>query len=173
MSIAQLTNLVFGGKMNTMRPKYFCLNLVIVVVLLLFIWGNSMMPASASNAESDYVLALIIPVIDAACRFLERHGVVVTQMFVVRKLAHLAEYAALGFFMLTLLWKPGLRGRPILSASLCAAAAAIDETIQLFADSRGPQLKDVLLDSIGACIGIVCALLIVLLVRGIRKRRST
>ena len=35
-----------------MRTKTFWVKLALVALMLLFIWGNSMLPASASSAES-------------------------------------------------------------------------------------------------------------------------
>ena len=45
----------------------------------------------------------------------------------------------------------------ILTAALCMAMAAGDEIHQMFVDGRSPQIKDVCIDTCGACAGAVFA----------------
>jgi VanZ family protein len=75
----------------------------------------------------------------------------------VRKSAHVAEYAVLG-----LLAHRALRGSPPRRATLWAAAlafsvAAFDETRQLGLAERTGAATDVALDVAGACLGIAVA----------------
>ena len=71
------------------------------------------------------------------------------------KLAHFAEFTCLGL-LFSRLWGMLTQKKPFLWSLLCgAAAAAIDETIQLFVPGRGPSLKDVGIDTLGVCLGIV------------------
>lgn len=51
--------------------------------------------------------------------------------------------------------KRGVSYRGLGTLLLCAAVAAVDETIQLFVSGRSGQLSDVLLDSCGALTGIL------------------
>lgn len=87
----------------------------------------------------------------------------------VRKTAHFAEYAILGFLLtgsasLGNGWKsflqPGLTG---------ALYAASDEFHQLFVPGRSGQISDVLLDSAGVCFGVLLGMLLWRLVGGIRR----
>ena len=77
----------------------------------------------------------------------------------VRKTAHFAEYAILGFLLTGAAslgngWKsflqPGLTG---------ALYAASDEFHQLFVPGRSGQISDVLLDSAGVCFGVLLGML--------------
>ena len=75
----------------------------------------------------------------------------------VRKLAHMTEY-----FLLTLdvsfpLYVYGLRGLPLILAAglFCVGFAAGDEYHQSFVDGRGPSKRDVIIDSIGVCAGLI------------------
>ena len=79
-----------------------------------------------------------------------------TGMHLLRKAAHFSEFAALG---MSFTWLFGmLSGKKAWYLSLpliCgAAAAAIDETIQLFSPDRGPSIKDVGIDTCGVITGI-------------------
>lgn len=152
-----------------MKTKTFWVKLALVVLTLLFIWGNSMLPGPLSGSESSFVLRLVEPAVSGIQRALEEHGLEFTQEYIVRKLAHFTEYAVLGILMLALLIRPGLRGRPVLSAVMCLAAAALDECIQMFSYARGPSVKDVLLDFCGACFGVVLASLAAVIIRQVRK----
>ena len=155
-----------------MRTKTFWVKLTLVVLMLLFIWGNSLLPASASSRESSAVLRLAEPLISALQRYLAARGHALDQEYLIRKLAHFSEYAVLGVLMLALLIRPGLRVRPLASALMCLAAALLDEGIQMFSDGRGPSLRDVALDFSGACVGVILAVPAVLIVRLIRKQKK-
>ena len=81
-------------------------------------------------------------------------------LVVVRKYAHVTEYAILAF----LLWRalhsvPGLRTKTAMcfGAALlgCAVFAASDEFHQTFIKSRTPSVRDVFLDVAGALAGLL------------------
>lgn len=128
--------------LRTEKRMRLCLTLLILN--LCFIWGNSLMPGSVSGAFSDWVkgiLALIFPMESPS----EGGG------FLIRKLAHFSEFAALG----TLLsWLTAMLGRKRpLPLFLGLGAACIDETIQIFVPDRGPGLRDVAIDFGGVVTG--------------------
>lgn len=78
---------------------------------------------------------------------------------VVRKMAHVAEYAVLGVLVLRALDEPGrAQGRIVLGTiSLCAVYAMTDEYHQTYVASRVGAVSDVLLDTGGATLGTVAA----------------
>ena len=85
----------------------------------------------------------------------------------VRKLAHMAEFAALGFF-LTLC----LRVYTKRLVAFCAwpllfglFIAVCDEFLQRFIPGRGSSIKDIFIDFIGVCGGTAAAIFIVLFVQ--------
>ena len=74
------------------------------------------------------------------------------------KIAHFAEFSALGF---CLAWRSGMLERKYRYAfAWGVAAAAIDETIQLFVPLRGPAIKDVGIDTAGVVLGVAIITLI-------------
>jgi VanZ family protein len=87
------------------------------------------------------------------------HATVVT----VRKFAHLGEYAVLAVLLSHALRKPrwgearpwdwSQAGRAL---ALTALYAASDEFHQLFVPSRGASVWDVMLDTVGGAVGLVC-----------------
>ena len=119
----------------TKRQKIF---LALALLWLCVIWGHSMMPATKSGSESNFLadwLMQYIPWMDD---------------YVIRKVAHFMEYLVLGGLMLGAF---PARGRAAVIETVFAGflVALIDETIQLFAPGRSGQIKDVWLDGAGFC----------------------
>lgn len=75
----------------------------------------------------------------------------------VRKLTHFLLYLILGALSARALQKNGMSGwKPlVLAVLICAAYAATDELHQVFVPGRSGQISDVLLDSMGAMVGVV------------------
>lgn len=75
----------------------------------------------------------------------------------VRKLAHMTEYFLLAVAVSFPFYVYGLRGLPLMLVAgfICVAFAAGDEYHQSFVAGRGPSVKDVGIDSIGAFFGIM------------------
>lgn len=123
----------------------------LLVMLLAFIWGNSLMGAEASQAFSDFVGRIL--------GFLSQKeiaGVTTGGSGILRKIAHFTEFAALG---MCLCWLTGmLRKAPIQALLGGFLVACVDETIQCFVPNRGPGLLDVALDTCGAAAGIALLL---------------
>lgn len=73
---------------------------------------------------------------------------------IVRKTAHVCEYALLGYLVYLLLKEHGC-GRPWLAFVICFAYAVTDEVHQYFVPGRTGSVTDVLIDSAGITIGTV------------------
>ena len=131
----------------------------LILMILTFIWGNSLMPGEISQAFSQWakgVLAKLIPV-DAPVTE-ESNGLL-------RKIAHFTEFAALG---VCLAWRGRMRKQaPRWAFYFGSAAAAVDETIQCFVPGRGPGIKDVLLD----CGGVLTGMLLLFSGHALLKKR--
>lgn len=132
---------------KTKKRLFLCCTLL--VSILAFIWGNSALPGETSGALSGWVgqiLSKLLP-------FLTTEG----GLHLLRKLAHFSEFAALGmvlcwlFFMVT----EGKVAVFLLSLACGAAAACIDETIQIFSPGRYCSIVDVGIDTSGVLTGII------------------
>ena len=93
----------------------------------------------------------------------------------VRKTAHFFMFCGLGILVLCTI--RSYYGRPHIrvyaSAWLfCIFCAVCDEFHQLFVPGRGAQLSDVCLDSAGALTGVAIAFLVLLLRKGLQKRKK-
>ena len=93
----------------------------------------------------------------------------------VRKTAHFFMFCGLGILVLCTI--RSYYGRPHIrvyaSAWLfCIFCAVCDEFHQLFVPGRGAQLSDVCLDSAGALTGVAIAFLVLVLRKGLQKRKK-
>ena len=141
------------------------INIALILGLLCFIWGNSLLPGKDSGELSGFVgtlLQKLLPFLDLQSDM---------GMHLLRKAAHFSEFAALG---ISFTWFYGMIcKKPLWSLTLPllsgASAAAIDETIQLFSPDRGPSIKDVGIDTCGVIAGICILTLLHMLFT--RKKR--
>lgn len=131
-----------------------------VLYSISFIFGNSMQIADQSAAQSQGITALYN-------QFAAAHGLPILTEHLIRKLAHVAEYAMLGFFlMLCLRVYTGHFVRHISWPLFLGLLTAVtDETIQTRFVGRSAELRDVWIDSFGLCLGIGGAFTLLLLLR--------
>ena len=146
-----------------MKKKALLLKILYVTLglTLVMVWGQSCLNKAESTVNSDAVVGLISPVEElkngtpAEVEHYDRLTAVV------RKIAHVVEYAVVGFQMMCILY---LWGRQrIKDCVMCLygglTVALIDETIQIFAE-RGPLISDLWIDMGGTALGIGMAALI-------------
>jgi VanZ family protein len=76
---------------------------------------------------------------------------------VLRKIAHLAEYAVLGILVLRALLASGVRRPEALALAVAVAYAATDEWHQSFVEGRNGRPLDVAIDAVGIGIGLLLA----------------
>ncbi|WP_214627191.1 VanZ family protein [Paenibacillus agaridevorans] len=126
-----------------------------VLVWMAVIIGFSNQQASDSNALSSGLSDAIATTIRVMLPGLELDAGELNR--VVRKLAHGLIYLVLGMLVLGTLTKLGVRGGRGVAITLlvCVLFAVSDELHQLFVSGRSGQASDVIIDSIGASIGIL------------------
>ena len=126
-----------------------------VLVWMAVIIGFSNQQASDSNALSSGLSDAIATTIRVMLPGLELDAGELNH--VVRKLAHGLIYLVLGMLVLGTLTKLGVRGGRGVAITLlvCVLFAVSDELHQLFVSGRSGQASDVIIDSIGASIGIL------------------
>ena len=130
---------------------------VALVLWVCVIWGNSLIPGPASDANSYAVVGVLRDLFGF-------FGITDPEFMnhIVRKGAHFWEYAISGFLACRALGvRPGegLAGHAR-AVALGVAIAAVDECIQLFVPNRAGMVEDVLLDACGVCFGVLVAHLV-------------
>lgn len=125
-----------------------------VIFWMSIIFFLSHQPGSQS---SELSLTFVEPLIEAVEKISPEAGVYIEEFHTyVRKSAHFIAYLILGILSVNALKASGVqRFRKIFIAFvICLLFAASDEFHQLFIDGRSGEMRDVLIDSAGALVGI-------------------
>ncbi len=151
---------------------------VLIVLALVFIWGNSLVSRELSGKISDDILFFLNAAAekvglgpDAFTYMTDEDGDGVAEQptsHLVRKAAHVTEYAVLAALLFLRLESAGKK-RFFTAWGLGTLTGAIDETLQIFSH-RGSQVRDVLIDTAGALLGLGVVMLILYLIS--RKEKS-
>ena len=126
------------------KKRYFIAVVLLMVLCIVWIFGQSLLPESSSDSESLRLLELV-----------HRWFPMLTDV-ILRKLAHYFEFIVLGV-ILSFIPMKRLSTR-ILIGLLCALS---DETIQMFALGRGSLIRDIWIDF----VGLLSALLPIYLIK--------
>lgn len=116
----------------------------LIIAVIIFILSSS--PATDSDRQSGFIVNIITSISPS----LKNADFLVT---IVRKSAHFLEYTTLGFLT--------ARGFNLSKKSLwwaiptCALYAMTDEFHQTFVSGRSGELRDTLIDTLGATTGIL------------------
>lgn len=136
----------------------------LIVLLLCFIWGNSLLPGDVSGQFSDWVKEILAALLPGAVPGVTTGG------GLLRKIAHFSEFAALG---MCLCWLFGMLQKSNFWPFACGfGAACVDETIQRFVPDRGPSLTDVGIDTCGVAVGMMILLIGHYLVRKFKHSKE-
>ena len=153
------------------QRTHLIFSLSLIVLTVGFIWINSALPGQDSSELSGRFRDLLEKILEFI------HCPQNTEAFLltnVRKVAHAIEYAVIGL-ELAILWVGLHKGFQGLwnAWSTVLAIAVFDETIQLFATARGPQITDVLLDTASGTLAILIVYAAANIIYSIRKSVKT
>ncbi|MGY3715190.1 VanZ family protein [Sutcliffiella cohnii] len=131
------------------------LSWLLVVAWMVLIFTFSAQPAEQSSSLSGGIVEPIIETIETVVP-----AVTIDKDFFhtfIRKNAHFFAYFILGMLSLHAFRRSGVNGiKAVISAFLLSVVYAIsDEVHQLFVPGRSGEVRDVIIDSAGALIGIV------------------
>lgn len=133
---------------------------IAVLIWMAVIFNLSAQPAVESSGLSNKVTKLIIETVTKVVALDIESSTTIDLVskldHIVRKVAHGVVYFILGVLVINALLQSRIKGLKgaILSIGICVLYAISDEVHQMFVPGRGPQVKDVLIDSVGAVIGI-------------------
>ena len=120
----------------------------LLIAVLVFIWGNSLLPASVSGAISGWLHELLAALLPGEGNPSGGDGLL-------RKLAHFTEFALLGIVLFRLIQNREDK-TPVawlLSMGCGFFAACVDELLQHFSPGRAPRFGDVCIDTAGVLTG--------------------
>jgi VanZ family protein len=151
--------ITLASRMESVMLKYrkliHQLRWIIVVLWMFLIFNFSAQPVQQSDKLSIGVAEKVIAVID---RITPGSNMNLLELdHLVRKTAHFIIYLTLAIMVRIALRKNRISGmkRILFVIGICLCFAISDEIHQIFVSGRGPQVKDVFIDSSGAIVGLV------------------
>lgn len=134
--------------------KYKITSWTAVVLWMATIFFLSHQPGSQSSELSSGITEIIINTVEG----ISPSAVTYVEEFhtYIRKSAHFLAYLLLAVLSVNALKASGVRGfrRLIFAFGICVVFAMTDEFHQLFIEGRSGEVRDVLIDSSGAIVGI-------------------
>ncbi len=136
------------------------LSWVAVLLWMVLIFNLSSQVAEQSNQLSTRITKVIVETVEKVAPNAEFDMKSFNNRL--RKHAHFFAYLILGILVSKVLRRSGVYGyrSVIIALGICILYAISDEVHQLFIPGRGGQVKDVIIDSAGASVGIAVYLLI-------------
>ncbi|MGV8149990.1 MAG: VanZ family protein [Alkaliphilus sp.] len=137
-----------------MNSKQIIISISWLAVLLwmALIFNLSSQPANQSNKLSEGVTKIIVDTVE---RVAPSTDFDLSRLnHIVRKNAHFFAYLVLSLLVMNAVRRTG--GSDIkLTLLICVLYAISDETHQIFVPGRSAQVSDILIDGVGAVVGIV------------------
>jgi len=130
--------------------------LILVTLWMSVIFGFSNQKAEDSSKLSDGLIIKVAKVfVDKDLSIEKQEKLLDKYTKVVRKTAHFSIYLILGVLVVNLLFEYNTNKKIILfSILICIIYSITDEFHQLFVPGRSGEVRDVLIDSSGALVGI-------------------
>lgn len=153
--------------------SHIILSVILVITIMAMIFAFSAQDGATSGQSSagitDKITQSIVPSIESKPQDVKIKIYDIIGM-IIRKIAHLAEFFALGASLTFMLRTFNMRGKRlfIYPISIGAIYAASDELHQYFVPGRAARITDVLIDIIGVFMGCVAVNIIYHLL--LRKR---
>lgn len=147
-----------------------------VLVFMAVIFAFSARTAEQSMENSDAVVDILLEIGQQENKISQPEGKEIYQTLVVlvRKGAHMAEYAVLCMLAALHLTCWGLAGKKLALCSVIFSAlyAASDEFHQLFVEGRSGQATDVLIDTMGAVLGIAAFFILRIVLSRLHRNKT-
>ena len=121
------------------------INLILVIIWMTFIFIMSNFDANESSNQSNYIVNIMSNIFN----------ITNTDMltFIIRKLAHFTEYLILGILVYNFI--KNYDKKNYISIIICMIYAISDEVHQIYVPGRSFQIRDIIIDTLGAIIGIL------------------
>ena len=138
------------------------------------IYGFSSQVAEESKKTSSKVITKIVETIDVKKELThtQKEKIAEDLTFVVRKGAHFSIYALLGalIFLLASEYDFSMKKCVITAITASFVYACSDEFHQMFVKGRSGELRDVLIDTLGAIAGCLFIMIVKKICRKLRRR---
>ena len=142
------------------RNRITIISWTAVILWITLIFNLSSQAEEQSNQLSTGITEIIVKTVE---RIVPQTDLdIYKSNHIVRKSTHFFVYLVLGLLVMNALRRSGVYGYRsiVLALLICVLYAISDEVHQLFVPGRGGQVKDIIIDSAGATVGIGVYLLI-------------
>ena len=133
------------------------IKIILVLLWMVMIFLLAKEEAVKSSKKSDGLIIKSVELFTGkSLSDQEKEKVLKYLVFPVRKCAHLSLYLILGILVISLLREYMVINTKLvlLSLLICFLYACSDEIHQLFVPGRSGEVRDVLIDTLGACLGV-------------------
>ena len=141
--------------MKIKRIMYTTLLIIWMLVIFLFSNQNGNNSESTSNKVANFIIDVVEVITNKEISDDDRNSFVEDSRFIIRKTAHFTIYFVLGVLTCLTLTSYQINNRIVFSIIFCLLYACSDEIHQMFSDGRTFKLLDILIDTVGASIGIL------------------
>lgn len=142
------------------RKIYMLISWILVLICMGIIFSLSAQIAEESQDLSDSFIRNLF----------EFLGIELKSDFV-RTIAHMLEFMGLSFLIFNAVYSTwNLKLTPIIAFVGTSLYAITDEIHQIFVPGRAFQISDILVDSIGALIGVIASFVTLKIILSIKKR---
>lgn len=131
------------------RQNRIIISLILIALWMIVIFLMSSEIASTSSARSNEIVRTIQSIgVNAPADILT---------FLVRKAAHISAYFVLGILLFNLpkQYNLGVKKIIFISVAIAMLYACTDELHQMFVPGRSGEVRDVLIDTAGAAVGVL------------------
>lgn len=145
--------------MSNHTKKIIFVILILLNCITIFYFSNQI--ADNSGKQSSKVVEIVLKLIPFIDNMQEPDRTTIIQTIltpIVRKMAHFSIYAMLGILTINYtntIEEKKITKRIIYALTFCMLYAITDEFHQYFIPGRSAEIRDVLIDSLGALIGIL------------------
>ena len=139
-----------------MNKKALALWIITIIwMIVIFLFSNSV--GSVSTSKSKKITYDMVNIVEKKKTEEEKKEKVEQIHPVIRKIAHAFEYAVLCILLIISLKYSNIRNNRLYLTALltCIVYAISDELHQLFISGRSGELRDVIIDTAGATIGLI------------------
>lgn len=144
------------------KVKYIYLTALILLTATIIVFSS--FSGSKSAAQSGFIANTLIKILGFVKITLEEQQAIVFASFIRKFLGHFMLFLLEGVFMYLVLYSfKDFKNRwfaVLFSFLIVVLIASISEGIQFFVEGRGATIKDVLINSSGALLGIIITFLI-------------
>lgn len=140
---------------NFMNKYKLILSWILVILWMIVIFNLSAQPVTQSNNLSKSVAKVVVETAEKAIPKVELD--INKTNHLLRKYAHFFSYLVLGVLVTNAIKLNKAKGFKLVlvALSICVVYAISDEVHQIFVPGRGGQIRDVIIDSFGAVVGVM------------------